>query len=133
MSTRIQVALGRPGESLQIPYPSGFKGEKSDPRATEIRLNHSFRLLTVDEVAVAEDFLKTLPYSQSLSTGAHFIDPNDPLLSSSHDHLDQIEADQKMTNTRSSPNGGERSVRERVLIIRESYQGVGQMAIAPGA
>lgn len=131
MSTRIQVALGRPGESLQIPYPSGYKGSKVDLRATEIRLNHNFRLLTADEVAVAEAFLGSLPYSQTLLKGAYFIDPNDPLLAVTHDELDRIERQQKLSNTRRSPNGGERSIRERVLIIRESYQGSGQAELSP--
>lgn len=130
-----QVHLRVPGESLQIPYPSNYKGPKSGhPSDTEFFLGLTPRFLTTEEVAVAEAYIGALPYRQSLSkTGAKLIDANDPLLTCSHEDLDEAEAAAHLPNSRNMPGGGERATRERVLLIRErGYQGNGKLAIQAG-
>ena len=128
---RKQVALSKSYEPLQIPIPRGFKGERTDPSATEFYITTTYTVLSIDEIAVVQEFLKKLPYQQSLSFGALLIDPNDPLLKSSHEDLDQIEARSGMVSSRNAPRGGNRSIVERVLQIRElGYVGNGHKALA---
>jgi hypothetical protein len=124
-----QAYLKIGSESLQIPYPPDFKGAKSlDIEDTEIHINSIPRLLTEDEIPLVENYIKTLPYPQSLLfTGAVFLDPSDPLVAMSNAELDKLEADELIPSTKYSKDGGLRQPYERVLILRESgYQGVGR-------
>lgn len=131
---KIQVHLRYPGDSLQIPYPDDFKtteksaAERSD---TEFHLTTSPRFLSEAEVSVAREFVKALPYTQQVvATGAILIDPNDPLLSKTHDELDTVERSAALGVTRLGSGGAPRSIRERVILIRErSYQGNGSLAL----
>lgn len=122
-------------ESLQIPYPPDFKGAKSmDSEDTEIHINSLPRLLTEDEILVVEDYLKTLPYPQSLLfTGAIFLDPSDPLVAMDNIELDRLEDEDMLPSTKYSKDGGIRQPYERVLILRESgYKGVGRKQLMQG-
>jgi hypothetical protein len=107
-------------EPLQIPYPPGFAGKKTKEDVAEIFISSQPRLLTVDEIKVVEEFLTKLPYRQHLVvTGMVEIEKNDPLLLCSHTQLDQIETEHSLRKTRYSSKSVERSIYERVLIIRE--------------
>jgi hypothetical protein len=122
-------------EPLQIPYPAGFGGAKSGHADDEtLLISHEPRWLTEAEVDIVEAFLKKLPYRQALEMdGAVLIDGDDPLLAASQDDLDQAEASAQLPNTRYLPGGGQRSTRERVLILRErGYGGNGNIAISAG-
>lgn len=114
-----QVKLRNPGESLQIPYPSDWEGDKSgDETDTSFHLSPNPRFLTQPEIELGKEYVSKLGYSQAVVlTGAKLIG-DDLLISKTHDELDAIEVEQRMPNTR-RVNGGERSVYERVLIIRE--------------
>lgn len=104
----------------QISYPQGFTGQKSaHPEEEEFFIGKEPRYLTSDEIKLAEDFLKTLPYQQELVlTGAVLVDPEDPLFQKTHEELDRIEADMNLPNSR-PPEGGDCEIRERVYRIRE--------------
>lgn len=124
-----QAKLRNGSESLQIPYPPDFKGAKSlDADDSEIHINSLPRLLTEDEIVIVEDYLKSLPYPQSLLfTGAIFLDPGDPLVAMDNTDLDRLEEEELLSSTKYSKDGGIRLPYERVLILRESgYQGVGR-------
>lgn len=130
---QIQAHLMFPGETLQIPYPPGFSRlDKSGQQADqEFHLSTTPRYLSSPEIAVAEAFIAQLPYRQQLvKTGAILLDANDPLLLKDHDELDRVEAQSNLSNTRKAPTGGMRSIRERVILIRERrYQGTGELAL----
>jgi len=130
---QIQVKLQRSGEPLQIPFPNDWGGERSgEPDDTTLLINQGPRWLTNDEVLLVEQYIAKLPYRQSLEkTGAILIDPDDVLLSVSHDDLDTAEAAAELPNTRYLLGGGVRSIAERVLIVRErGYRGGALRAIA---
>lgn len=118
---RREVTLKKGREPLQIPVPKHFEGRRSSdddtifvyPIAPPV-------ILTMDEIALVETFVGTLPYSQGLAFGGTMIDADDPLLHADHDRLDEVEAAAGLTNTRRVIGGGERSERERLLIIREA-------------
>lgn len=130
-----QVKLRIRKEPLQIPYPEGWTGQKSThPEEEEILINNEPRWLTGDEIGLVQEFIATLPYSQFLDeTGAVLIDQDDPLLDASQDEIDKAYAAAGLPNNRTLPGGGERSARERVLILRESgYVGNGNQALMEG-
>lgn len=123
-----QVKLQNPVQSLLIPYPDDFEGEKSGFTDDEaFNLSMSPRFLTLDEIAVAETYVRTLNYSQSVAhLGVVRVSGTDPLIMLSHDGLDVAEAKLKMSNSRYVASGGERSKATRVLLIREQgYEGDG--------
>lgn len=125
-----QARLTKSFEPLQIPYPSGFTGQKSRSGATEIMVGPQMATYTADEIKVIEDYLAKLPYPQALAFGTVFTDANDPLLKMTHDAIDAIEQSISAPSTRKSPGGGERQVRERVYILRENgYYGNGGTAL----
>lgn len=132
-----QTALARPVEPLQIPYPKGFKGDRRHPELSEeIFISSEFADLTLDEIKVVEDFLKKLPYSQSLIFGADLgvLQEDDPLLNMTSDQLDRLEQREGFASSRMSPNGGERTVFERVIQIRVdgNYDGNGMRSLSAG-
>lgn len=123
-----QVKLQNPVQSLLVPYPADFMGEKTGfPDDEAFTLSMSPRYLTLDEIAVAEDYVKGLGYSQSVSyLGAVRVSGTDPLIMLSHDELDVAESKLGYTNSRYVSSGGERSRSSRVLLIREmGYEGDG--------
>lgn len=132
----LQVRLQQSGEPLQIPYPAEWQGDRSgtsdDPT---LLINQMPRWVTPDEALLIEDYLKKLPYRQSLErTGAVRIDADDPLLSATHEELDTAEAAAQLANTRTLIGGGTRSIQERVLILRErGYRGGPHRAIGGDA
>lgn len=129
-----QASLAKAAEPLQIKYPRNFTGQKSDPDATEILISTRMGLYTIDEIRVIEVYLSTLPYAQKLSFGTVLIDQDDLLLNANHDQIDQTEQSIGYPNSRTAPGGGERSLRERVLILRENgYYGNGGVALLEGA
>lgn len=124
-------------EPLQIPYPRNFSGQKSvSEDDLGFFISQEPRFLTNDEIGLVRAYLPKLPYSQDLVlTGCVMIDSNDPMLDYSHDRLDEVERRHKLSSSRYAPGGGERAVRERVLIVRES--GIlgdtnGLIALSPG-
>lgn len=132
-----QTALARPVEPLQIPYPKGFKGDRRHPELSEeIFISSEFADLTLDEIKVVEDFLKKLPYSQSLIFGADLgvLQEDDPLLNMTSDQLDKLEQREGFAPSRISPNGGERTIFERVVQIRVdgNYDGNGMRSLSAG-
>lgn len=130
-----QAYLKSNKEALQIPYPPDFQGQKSlDADDLEIYLGVTPRWLTEDEIAIAQAYLATLPYSQELLfTGAVAIDESDPLLTLSLEELDQVEAEENLPSTKHSLDGGVRQLTERVLILREAgYNGVGRKQLVAG-
>lgn len=116
----IEAALRHPKEPLQISYPRNFMGQKSGREAdAEFHVSCEPRFLTPDEIEVAQTFIEKLPYTQALDkTGAVLIG-DDSLLEKDHDYLDDIEKAQSLSNTRFVSGTSERTVAERVLIIRE--------------
>lgn len=132
-----QTALSRPVEPLQIPYPKGFKGERRHPELSEeIFISTEMADLTLDEIEVVKKFLKTLPYDQSLVFGTDLgvLQEDDPLLKMTPAQLDKVERQEGFAPTRISPNGGERTVLERVIILRVDggYDGNGSPSLPAG-
>jgi hypothetical protein len=118
---KIEVKLAKSREPLQISYPKGFTGEKSGKTSDkEIHISTQPRYITQDEVGFIEAYIRKLPYEQGLEKTGVILVGNDPLLQVSHDTLDSLEEDNNLKPTRTSPMGGDRSVAERVFIIRES-------------
>ena len=125
-----QVALTKTVEPLQIVVPSDFKGFRTDPDASQLYVSTQMATYTFDEIELIKQFVSRLPYKQDLTYGGVLIDPNDPLLSSSHDDLDALEKEAKMPCSRCASSGGEISVYERVLRLRENnYAGTGATAL----
>lgn len=114
-----QASLQVGREPLQIPVPPDFKGDRTSD-APEIFISSVPGIYSLAEIEVIQNFLPKLPYRQGLNLGALFIDADDPLISASHDELDQAEKEAKLPNTRRVPGGGERSPMERLLILREA-------------
>lgn len=136
MTIQKQVALKSQREPLQIAYPHGFTGAKSThPEEEEFFLSTEPRFLTLDEIQLAQRFIARLSYRQELVfTGAVLVDPNDPLLEASHEQINQIEAEANLANTEMAPGGGQRSIRERVYILRErGFLGSGNKVLSPAA
>ena len=137
MSRIRQTALSHSVEPLQIPYPKGFKGERRHPELSEeIFISTEMTELTLDEIQVVKKFLEKLPYSQSLRFGTDLgvLQEDDPLLKLTAEQLDRLEAQENFTPSRVSPNGGERTIFERVLQIRVDggYDGNGRLSLPPG-
>lgn len=135
MTIKKEVKLRVPREPLQIPYPKGFTGDKSNhPDDADFHLSTEPRYLTLDEIVVASGYAAKLPYPQSvLETGALLTDEEDELLAWSHSGLDELERNAGLRSTRYVINSGgcQRAVRERVYTIREQgYYGSGQKALA---
>lgn len=122
-----QACLKRGLEPLQIPYPKNYEGQKSgSPSDREFHLSTQPRFLTEDEINIAQSFIAKLPYKQSLVLTGCVMVGKDPLFEKNHTQLDAIEKSVGLPNTRYSSAGGERSVVERVLILREhGYEGHG--------
>jgi hypothetical protein len=132
----IEVKLQKNREPLAIPYPADWGGKKSGEYDDETLLICTQpRWVTPEEATMIDLFLIGLPYKQALArTGAVAIATNDPLLNKSHDDLDAIERHLSLAKTRTIRSGGTRSVRERVLLIRErGYFGDGNSALEPSA
>jgi hypothetical protein len=129
-----QVALAYPKEPLQISYPKGFKGERRHPEhSEEIFISTEFADLTLDEIDVVEQFLKKLPYPQALIFGTDLaLQENDPLMEMSQEQLDALEKQEGFPSTRKSPNGGDRTILERVVQIRvdQGYEGSGLLSLS---
>ena len=136
--TRIrQTALARPVEPLQIPYPKGFKGDRRHPELSEeIFISTEMTDLTLDEIAVVEEFIKKLPYAQHLVFGTDLgvLQEDDPLLKMTQNQLDKLERQEGFAPSRNSPNGGDRTIFERVVIIRVDgeYDGNGMPSLPAG-
>ena len=113
------VGLKNGHEPLQIHISDEFKGERSSYE-NEIYLEKSPKALTFDEIEYCQKYINTLKYKQLLVLGAVLVSEDDALLKLDPDALDALELKQSLRNTRKVSNGGERSVYERVLIIRES-------------
>lgn len=132
MTLKRQVYLTLSKEPLQINYPAGFKGAKSvDIDDPGFHISTHPRFLTDDEIEIAQSYILKLPYRQILGfTGCVLISPNDPLLQFDQARLDKLEQDNKLPNSRYAATGGERSLKERVLLIRENgYTGTGSKSL----
>jgi hypothetical protein len=126
---RQQVGLTRSAEPLQIPIPPGFEGMRSTEQ-DQIMLTTQFHPYTLDEIALIEKYLTTLPYVQTLSKGAVMLDEDDPLLEADHEFLDALETRESLPKSRFAKGGGEYSIMNRVLLIRESgFTGSGKPAL----
>jgi len=127
-----QGHLALPREPLQINYPVGFSGQKSDPDREQIFVSTGITFYSADEVEIIQNFIKKLPYPQRFAlTGCLLLADNDPLLKATHEVLDRIEAQLSFPTSREVVGGGLRSTYERVLIIREEgYYGNGSTEIA---
>lgn len=130
-----QVRLENPVEPLQIPYPRGFMGQKSEMDEEEFMLTTLPRTLYDEEIDLAKEYIDRLPYRQKLVyTGAVFLDENDALLSKTHDQLDALEKKLNFKNSKLSPRGGIRTILQRVVMIRQQgYEGNGAYALLNGS
>jgi hypothetical protein len=133
--------LARPVEPLQIPYPKDFKGDRRTPEHPELSEEifispGQMTDLTLDEIEVVKKFLEKLPYAQSLLFGTDLgvLQEEDPLLKMTQDQLDKLERQEGLTPSRSSPNGGDRTIFERVIGIRVdgNYDGNGMLSLPAG-
>jgi len=127
-----QVQLKSNLEPLQIPYPADWDGEKSgEPEDEEFFLDIIPRFLSEDECRLAEDYIKKLPYPQTLVyTGCVLLDEDDPLFKATHEQLDNLEKNANLASTAEAPGGGRLTIQQRVLLIRESgYKGDGKRAL----
>jgi hypothetical protein len=130
--------LARPVEPLQIPYPKDFKGDRRYPELSEEIFISSGQMsdLTLDEIKVVENYLKKLPYPQELIFGTDLgvLQEDDPLLKMTQDQLDKLEQQEGLSSSRSSPNGGDRTIFERVIGIRVdgNYDGNGMLSLPAG-
>lgn len=126
-----QIALSRNGEPLQIMIPEDFQGERSSEES-QLMLTTQFHPFTLDEIELIQHYLTTLPYTQTLSLGAVMLGEDDPLLELDQDALDAIETLESLPKTRFVNGGGENSIMNRVLLLRESgFLGSGKTAL-PG-
>ena len=121
MAIQVQVRLRNNGESLQIAYPPGYSGSKSgDPDDNELFVSNVPRMVTVDEEQIIMDYIKGLPYGQSLErVGLVYHGEGDPLTSLTHEALDKIESALGFGNTKKAPGGGIRNPLERAIAIRD--------------
>lgn len=121
MPLLIQAHLQRSGEPLQIPYPEGFGGEKSgDPDESGFFLTALPRLLTRDEYAIAQTFIKILPYPQGLTrTGLVLMGTADPIAALTTEQISRLEALLGYADAAIAPGGGPRSHQERAILIRD--------------
>lgn len=122
---QVEASLKSPRETLQIPYPQKFNpGDKTHIDDREIIAGYEPRYYTEPELAVVEAYLPRLPYSQSLiRTGAILIG-DDILLTATDADLDLIEVTAGLPSSRQIDSNCPRSLRERVLIVRElGYRG----------
>lgn len=122
---QVEAHLQYPRESLQIPYPQGFKSnDKTHADDAEIIVGYEPRYYSAAELPVIEAYLPQLPYNQSLiRTGAILIG-DDALLAATHDDLDRIETAAQLTNSRYVDEATERPLRDRVYLARElGYRG----------
>ena len=114
-----QVKLSSPIENLEIYVPPSFAGKRS--KGGDIYIGMQPIFLTPDEIEFVENYIDQLPYDQSLIyTGYITVDSEDPLFSYTSAQLDELERDNGLPSTRDLPGGGQRSLYERVLLIRES-------------
>ena len=110
-----------------IDYPEGFKGEKSEENIREkaFFVSSEPRWLTLDEIDLVAKYLLDFNKGQFgksqalVYTSAVLIDADDLLLKATHAELNQIEKVNGLKNSQYSIAGGQRSIYERVLIIRE--------------
>lgn len=116
-----QIALKIAREPIQVQYPKDFKGQRSQALGqTEIFITTQPTVATDDEIEFIEAYIRTLPYPQRLAKGAVLIDEDDPLLGLSHAELNKVEQDANFACTEKAVGSGQRSIRERVLILREA-------------
>jgi hypothetical protein len=121
LMARREVTLKKGREPLQIPVPKTFEGQRSSDDDTIFVYPITPPVtLTMDEIAVVAAFVETLPYAQGLVFGATMLDADDPLMDADHDRLDEVESAAGLPNSRQVAGSGQRSERERLLIIRES-------------
>lgn len=136
MGIKKQVALRHRREPLQIQYPPDFTGEKSEDSIddSEFYISNQYRILTLDEIKLVEEHFKQLPYKQELNFGATLIDPEDAMLAYSHEDISTVEQAIGLPDSQNAPGGGQRSILDRVLLIRESgYYANGKKALAAAA
>ncbi|QLE46373.1 hypothetical protein FD723_39880 (plasmid) [Nostoc sp. C052] len=134
MKLQKEVRLSH-GSSLQINYPEDWEGEKSgDEEDPQFFVSAQPKLLTGDEIQLAEQYLKTILTTQKLVlTGFVQIDPDDPLLEATHEELDRLETEKNFPVSRYASSGGNLPVLTRVLRIREQgYEGDKYLSINGG-
>jgi len=137
MTLQKQCHLKFGKEPIQVSYPPGFAGAKSDDsdEEEEFFLSKEPRFLTADEVELAIAFCKKLPYPQELAlTGAVLVSGDDHLWDKNHEELDEIEATQGLPSSRAA-DGSEVELRQRVYQIREALPNHildGLKVLAPG-
>lgn len=118
MTLKKEVRLRSSGH-LFVPYPPGYKGDRTDgSQEDSFYISDQSRYLNPEEIELAQKAAKAQGHILVFS-GAVLIAENDPLLQFDHNQLDAVEAEAKLPNTRKALAGGTRSLYERVLIIRE--------------
>lgn len=134
MTATKQVRLKHVREPLQVPYPDGYMGARSNPENDdqEIHISAAPRFLSLQEIEIVESYVSKLPYPQQIVyTGACLVG-DDPLLDekTTHEDIDKIETSQGMSSSRYVQGGGERDLRSRVYILRErGFMGNGNQAL----
>jgi hypothetical protein len=113
------VGLKYGHEPLQVHVPENFEGLRSS-EDDELYVEVQMKAFTLDELALIQSAIDSLSYPQALVKGAVIVDEDDPLISADHQFLDALELREGLRNSRMCSGGGERSIYERVLIIRES-------------
>ena len=130
-----QVCLKYGFEPLQIPYPEGYRGRRSNSenQDAEFHLSSRPRFLYTDEIELAEAYVKKLPYSQQVTYTGAVLHDSDPLLeATTHEAIDKIESTNGMPSSRNISGSGQRNLADRISIVRErGYLGNGSQAIAP--
>ena len=117
----VQCHLKRPKGPAQIPYPDGYKGDRTTDRSDDaFPLTTTPIFLSAGEYFLAQDYCKKLPYRQSVvRTGAVRTTHQDPLTSLGLDELTQLESALGFSCSRTAPGGGDRPISERVICIRD--------------
>ena len=112
---KIQAYLQFAREPIQIPSPNG----------ETIHVSTEPAYYTDKEILLIEQFIQRLPYTQNLvKTGAQLIG-SDPLLSATVEQIEAIEAKHGYTSLRKNTDGSPKSLRDRVLMLRENGYSAG--------
>lgn len=122
----VEAKLREAVEPLQIDYPVNYTGMKSNPGAAAIFIGTTpayYYESELEIVAIAVASIGT--YAQGvIKTGAvrTFDDPLSEV--TNHDIIDGIEIGNNLPLTRSLADGTDRSIRDRIALVREhGYRG----------
>lgn len=105
---------------ISVTYPPGFRGDRTISREDGNRFiaTPSPTILSDDEITLLEAELQKLSNQIKLMFTSNVIVGDDPLYNASHEQIDRIEAENGYPSSRKDPKGRQRTIQNRVLILR---------------